>query len=203
MPHKHVTYFWWKCREFISQSLVFAIFHPQLSSLICQNLKLQTLLLRASHLLSVHLPSLLKTIKGIISISFVPVLTAACIQCLYDPTLSSCTAAELSAASSWSLALAEIIPCGTSSAKYTYSPQTSMGLLIGFKIMRWIIACRFNALIGKQFYNPLISKMKIMYYFMLLWHGDTFIFYLYYFYCCFSCRKPEWYYFGFVFLDIL
>lgn len=46
---------------FFHSPLLFLLFHPQLSLPTCQNLNLQTLLLlRASSLFSVHLPSLLR-----------------------------------------------------------------------------------------------------------------------------------------------
>lgn len=153
----------WNAGYLFHSPLLFHLFHPQVSSLTCQNLlppdpdcfSEQVTCCQCTS------PASWETINGIIStIFFFPVLTAAQTRWWYDPTPGCCAAAEPSAASSWSLALAEIIPCGTSSAKYTCSPQTSMGLLIGFKLMRLITACRFDALVRKQFLNPLISKLR-------------------------------------------
>lgn len=151
-PVGRKCHFWLKCRVFISQTFAVSSISPSailthlpkplISDLDCFSEQVTCCQCTS--------PAPWETINGIIStIFFFPVMTVAWAHWLCDPTLSCCTAAEPSAASSWGLALAEIIPCGTSSAKYTYSPQTSMGLLIGFKIMRWITACRFGALVRK------------------------------------------------------
>lgn len=68
------------------------------------------------------------------------------------------------------MAVSEIIICGTSSAKYRdmYLQPTDIYEPANRLKDNEITTFRFNVLVRKRFYNSLISKIKIMYHFMLL-----------------------------------